>query len=85
MSNCYDIEIKMNYFDECDSYEDMLEKRKEFFDKAKEIMNYFNKISKSEKAYYSKHEFSFPGEVNLHGHLKRLDQFRRRLRNGTVS
>ena len=60
MSNCYDIEIKMNYFDYSDSYEDMLEKKKEFFDEAKDIMNYFKEISKSEKAYYSEHEFSFP-------------------------
>ena len=30
MSNCYDIEIKMDYFYENDSYEDMLEKKKEF-------------------------------------------------------
>ena len=63
MSNCYDIEINMDYFNECDSYEDMLEKKKEFFDEAKDIMNYFNKISKSKKAYYSEHELSFPEEV----------------------
>ena len=50
MSNCYDIEIKMDYFNECDSYEDMLENKKEFFDEVKDIMNYFNKISKSKKA-----------------------------------
>ena len=43
MSNCYDIEIKMNYFDCGDDYEDMLEKKKEFFDEAKDIMNYFDK------------------------------------------
>ena len=60
MSNCYDIEIKMNYFNYSDSYKDMLKKKKEFFDETKDIMNYFNKISKSEKAYYSEHEFSFP-------------------------
>ncbi len=64
MSNCYDIEIKMDYFNECDSYEDMLENKKEFFDEVKDIMNYFNKISKSKKAYYSEHELSFPEEVN---------------------
>mgnify|MGYP003139496923 CR=1 FL=1 len=63
MSNCYDIEIKMDYFNECDSYEDMLENKKEFFDEVKDIMNYFNKISKSKKAYYSEHELSFPEEV----------------------
>ena len=60
MSNCYDIEIKMNYFNYSDSYKDMLKKKKEFFDEAKDIMNYFNKISKIEKAYYIEHEFSFP-------------------------
>ena len=64
MSNCYDIEIKMDYFNECDSYEDMLENKKEIFDEVKDIMNYFNKISKSKKAYYSEHELSFPEEVN---------------------
>jgi len=63
MSNCYDIEIKMDYFYQSDSYEDMLEKKKEFFDEAKDIMNYFNKISKSKKAYYSEHELIFPEEV----------------------
>ena len=64
MSNCYDIEIKMDYFNECDSFEDMLENKKEFFDEVKDIMNYFNKISKSKKAYYSEHELSFPEEEN---------------------
>ena len=64
MSNCYDIEINMDYFNECDSYEDMLENKKEFFDEVKDIMNYFNKISKSKKAYYSEHELSFPEEAN---------------------
>jgi hypothetical protein len=64
MSNCYDIEIKMDYFYQSDSYEDMLEKKKEFFDEAKDIMNYFNKISKSKKAYYSEHELSFAEEEN---------------------
>ena len=59
MSICYDIEIKMNYFDECDSYEDMLEKKKEFFDKAKDIMNYFNKIARSEKVYTRHKENAF--------------------------
>ena len=28
MSNCYDIEIKMNYFNYSDSYKDMLKKKK---------------------------------------------------------
>ena len=60
MSDCYDIEIKMNYFNYSDSYEDMLKKKKEFFDEAESVMNYFNKISKSELDYYSEHEFSFP-------------------------
>ena len=35
MSNCYDIEIKMNYFDWGDDYEDMLEKKKNFLMKLK--------------------------------------------------
>ena len=35
-------------------------KEKKFFDEAESVMNYFNKISKSELDYYSEHEFSFP-------------------------
>ena len=51
MSNCYDIEIKMDYFYESDSYEDMLEKKKEFEDEIKDHLNYFKRISKSEKIF----------------------------------
>ena len=51
MSNCYDIEIKMDYFCENDSYEDMLEKKKEFENEMKHHLNYFKKISKSEKVF----------------------------------
>ena len=62
MSNCYDIEIKMNYFDWGDDYEDMLEKKKEFFDEAKDIMNYFKRISKSEKAYLKEWDIMYKEE-----------------------
>ena len=51
MSNCYDIEIKMDYFYESDSYEDMLEKKKEFEEEVKDHLNYFKEISKSEKIF----------------------------------
>jgi hypothetical protein len=63
MSNCYDIEIKMNYFDWGDDYEDMLEKKKEFFDEAKDIMNYFKRISKSEKAYLKEWDIMYGEEA----------------------
>ena len=62
MSNCYDIEIKMNYFDWGDDYEDMLEKKKVFFDEAKDIMNYFKRISKSEKAYLKEWDIMYKEE-----------------------
>ena len=51
MSNTYDIEIKMDYFYESDSYEDMLEKKKEFEEEVKDHLNYFKEISKSEKIF----------------------------------
>ena len=51
MSNNYDIEIKMDYFYESDSYEDMLEKKKEFEDEIKDHLNYFKRISKSKKIF----------------------------------
>ena len=64
MSNCYDIEIKMNYFNYSDSYKDMLKKKKEFFDEAKDIMNYFNKISKSEKVYLEEWDIMYGEEAD---------------------
>ena len=51
MSNCYDIEIKMNYFNYSDSYEDMLKKKKEFESEVEDHLSYFKKISKSEKIF----------------------------------
>ena len=54
MSNCYDIEIKMNYFNYSDSYEDMLKKKKEFESEVEDHLSYFKKISKSEKVFLKK-------------------------------
>ena len=62
MSNNYDIEIKMDYFYESDSYEDMLEKKKEFEEEIKHHLNYFNQISKSEKEYHSEHKWVYRDE-----------------------
>ena len=62
MSNCYDIEIKMNYFYENDSYEDMLKKKKEFEDEVKDHLNYFKKISKSEKIFLEERDYFYHDE-----------------------
>jgi len=64
MSNCYDIEIKMNYFYENDSYEDMLEKKKEFEDEMKHHLNYFKKISKSEKVFLRERDYFYGDDYN---------------------
>ena len=62
MSNCYDIEIKMNYFYENDSYEDMLKKKKEFEDEIKDHLNYFKKISKSKKVFFKERDYFYGDE-----------------------
>jgi len=62
MSNCYDIEIKMDYFYENDSYKDMLEKKKEFEDEMKHHLNYFKKISKSEKVFLRERNYFYGDE-----------------------
>jgi hypothetical protein len=62
MSNCYDIEIKMDYFNAGDSYEDMLEKKKEFEEEVQSHLNYFNQLAKSKKEYYSEHKWVYPNE-----------------------
>ena len=59
MSNCYDIEIKMDYFNSGDSYEDMLEKKKEFEEEVKDHLNYFKKISKSEKVFLKERNYFY--------------------------
>ena len=59
MSNCYDIEIKTDYFYQSDSYEDMLEKKKEFEDKVKDHLNYFKKISNSEKVFLKERDYFY--------------------------
>ena len=63
MSNCYDIEIKMDYFNECDSYEDMLEKKKEFEEEVQSHLNYFNQLAKSKKEYYSELKWVYPDYI----------------------
>ena len=62
MSNCYDIEIKMDYFYESDSFEDMLEKKKEFEDEIKHHLSYFKKISKSEKIFLEERDYHYEDE-----------------------
>ena len=64
MSNCYDIEIKMDYFYENDSYEDMLEKKKEFEDQIKDHLNYFKKISKSKKVFLEERDYFYGDDHN---------------------
>lgn len=59
MSNNYDIEIKMDYFYESDSYEDMLKKKKEFEEEVKDHLNYFKKISKSEKVFLKEKDYFY--------------------------
>jgi hypothetical protein len=59
MSNNYDIEIQMDYFYESDSYEDMLEKKKEFEEEVKDHLNYFKKISKSEKVFLKEKDYFY--------------------------
>jgi len=59
MSNNYDIEIKMDYFYESDSYEDMLKKKKEFEEEIKDHLNYFKKISKSEKVFLKERDYFY--------------------------
>ena len=59
MSNCYDIEIKTDYFYQSDSYEDMLEKKKEFEDEVKDHLNYSKKISKSEKVFLKERDYFY--------------------------
>ena len=62
MSNCYDIEIKMNYFNQCDSYEDMLEKKKEFEEEMESHLNYFKQLAESKKEYYSELKWIYPDD-----------------------
>ena len=59
MSNNYDIEIEMDYFYESDSYEDMLKKKKEFEEEVKDRLNYFKKISKSEKVFLKEKNYFY--------------------------
>ena len=61
MSNCHDIEIKMDYFYQSDSYEDMLKKKKEFEEEVKDHLDYFKKISKNEKIFLEERDY-FYGE-----------------------
>ena len=49
MSNCYDIDIKQDYWNQGDSFEDMLEKKKEFIEQVNFHLDYFKSISTKEK------------------------------------
>ena len=49
MSNCYDINIKQNYWECSDTFEDMLKKKKQFEKQVKYHLDYFEKISTKEK------------------------------------
>ena len=49
MSNCYDIDIQLDYFLSGDSYEDMLKNKKEWDKQVKIHNDYFKKISTKEK------------------------------------
>ena len=62
MSNTYDIEIKMDYFNAGDSYEDMLKKKKEFKEQIEDHLNYFKKISKSEKVFLKERNYFYDDE-----------------------
>ena len=45
MSNCYDINIKQNYWEYSDTFEDMLKRKKEFKKQVKDHLDYFETIS----------------------------------------
>tara|TARA_R100001460_G_scaffold62447_1_gene102606 strand:+ start:74 stop:265 length:192 start_codon:yes stop_codon:yes gene_type:complete len=49
MSNCYDINIKQNYWEFSDTFEDMLKKKKQFEKQVKHHLDYFETISTKEK------------------------------------
>ena len=49
MSNCYDIDIKLNYFESGSSYEDMLENKKSWERQVKEHINFFKTIDTKQK------------------------------------
>ena len=51
MSNCYDIEIKMNYFMSGTSYEESLEDLKKFQDEIESHLGYWEDTCDSEEAF----------------------------------
>ena len=59
MSNTYDIEIKMNYFYESDTYEEMIRRKNKFEEEVKDHLNYFKKISKSEKVFLKERDYFY--------------------------
>ena len=65
MSNCYDIEIKMDYFYQNDSFEDMLKKKKEFRDEIKSHLDYFMEISKSEKKFLEERDRCYGDDIYM--------------------
>lgn len=59
MSNTYDIEIKMNYFYESDTYEEMIRRKNKFEEEVKDHLNYFKKISKSKKIFLEERDYYY--------------------------
>ncbi len=59
MSNTYDIEIKMDYFYESDSYEEMIRRKNKFEEEVKDHLNYFKKISKSKKIFLEERDYYY--------------------------
>ncbi len=59
MSNTYDIEIKMNYFYESDTYEEMIRRKNKFEEEVKDNLNYFKKISKSKKIFLEERDYYY--------------------------
>ena len=51
MSNCYDIEIKMNYFMSGTSYKESLEDLKKFQDEVESHLGYWEDTCDSEEAF----------------------------------
>ena len=59
MSNNYDIEIKMNYFYESDTYEEMIRRKNKFEEEVKDHLNYFKKISKNKKIFLEERDYYY--------------------------
>jgi hypothetical protein len=58
MSNCYDIEIKMNYFLDGTSYKEALKDKERLKDWYQDHISYFDNITFSQETFYqAKKEF----------------------------